>query len=285
MKNVISASRRTDIPAFYLSWFIDAVKSGKIKVRNPYNKKIHFDVKLDPASVEWIVFWSRNYASFLKHNHFFIDYNLFFHFTIVTHHPMMEQNYLQTEKALKQIEMLANIYGSDHIIWRYDPIVIWENNSTVETNFQRPHFEFLCSKMSEIGVKSCYFSFVSEYAKFKQRLKKISPKIKLLQQSESEKFNILQIINDISNKHKIQLYSCCNDRLTGNGILKGSCISGYLLNRLSDKNKISEAKTATRKDCGCTKSIDIGDYDMQPCYFGCIYCYANPVINQNNPEQ
>jgi len=40
MKTVISASRRTDIPAFYLNWFVDAIKQKSIQIQNPLYKKI-----------------------------------------------------------------------------------------------------------------------------------------------------------------------------------------------------------------------------------------------------
>lgn len=84
-------------------------------------------------------------------------------------------------------------------------------------------------------------------------------------------------MKEVAAKNKIQLYSCCNDNLLDEDIVKGSCISGQLLNELSGKKSVSEAKNPSREDCGCTKSVDIGNYDQQPCYFGCIYCYANPV--------
>ena len=74
----------------------------------------------------------------------------------------------------------------------------------------------------------------------------------------------------------IQLYCCCNDRFANKGVSKGSCINGHLLNQLSN-NSVTTAKSPTRKECGCTHSIDIGNYTQQPCYYGCIYCYANPV--------
>ena len=34
---IISVSRATDIPAFYSEWFIDRLKNGYIKWKNPFN--------------------------------------------------------------------------------------------------------------------------------------------------------------------------------------------------------------------------------------------------------
>ena len=83
MKNVISASRRTDIPAYYINWFMEKVREGEVIVQNPFYKKKYSRIDLRPDSVEWIVFWSRNYAKLLKYRSIFEQYRLFFHFTIL----------------------------------------------------------------------------------------------------------------------------------------------------------------------------------------------------------
>ncbi|HHJ52213.1 MAG TPA: DUF1848 family protein, partial [Caldithrix abyssi] len=79
-------------------------------------------------------------------------------------------------------------------------------------------------------------------------------------------------------RYGLNLYSCCNDRLLeAEGVRKGHCIDGGLLNRLRPEIRVGQAKAPTRRDCGCTASIDIGSYAQQPCPYGCIYCYANPL--------
>ncbi|MEJ2636797.1 MAG: DUF1848 family protein [Calditrichia bacterium] len=82
MKAVISASRRTDIPAFYLKWFMEQIGRGYIDIPNPFNRKQVKRTGLTPREVAWIVFWSRNYSVFLKNQDFFDYYRLIFHFTI-----------------------------------------------------------------------------------------------------------------------------------------------------------------------------------------------------------
>lgn len=46
---IISASRRTDIPAFYSEWFINRIKEEYLYVRNPMN--IHQIGKINLESV------------------------------------------------------------------------------------------------------------------------------------------------------------------------------------------------------------------------------------------
>ena len=114
MKLVISASRRTDIPAFYMDWMINAVRTGSVDVQNPFYKNSTYRVDLKPERVEWIVFWSRNYSNFLKHRNYFEAYKLFFHFTILSPHRYLEKNHLSSNRAIQQMERLVYLYGADH---------------------------------------------------------------------------------------------------------------------------------------------------------------------------
>lgn len=277
MKTVISASRRTDIPAFYLKWFIERIKEGNVDVENPFYRNNFYQVNLKPDSVEWIIFWSRNYAQFLKHYKFFEPYNLFFHFTIISHHPYLEKYNLDHKQALTQAQRLVSIYGAGRIIWRYDPIVIWKQGDVYVSNYNEKKFDHLCRELGQIGLKKCYFSIASPYAKFIKKFKSKYPRLNLLTKVSAHQDQVVLRMKAVSSDYGIKLYSCCNNHLVDGQILRGSCISGFLLNKLSGAKTVSVAKAPTRKDCGCTKSVDIGNYRQQPCYFGCIYCYANPV--------
>ena len=278
MKTVISASRRTDIPAYYLDWFMDVLRRGSVNVANPVFRHKTIQVDLSPETVEWIVFWSRNYAHFLKEYPFFDQFQLYFHFTILSHHPRLERTALPLTQALRQIEHLTKLYGPQRIIWRYDPIVIWIDNNELCSNFRQNEFADLCKNMSLSGIQRCYFSFAGIYRKYQRRIKKKYPTWQLNDaRIEAEKARILLNIKEISNKYAVKLYACCNDALINGDILKGRCISGPELNNLGSAHKVSEAKAPSRPECGCTRSIDIGDYLNHPCYGGCIYCYANPV--------
>lgn len=61
---VVSASRATDIPAFYADWFFDRLKKGYVKWRNPYSGK---DSYISFAKTRFIVFWSKNPAPLLAY--------------------------------------------------------------------------------------------------------------------------------------------------------------------------------------------------------------------------
>ncbi|MCD4693442.1 MAG: DUF1848 domain-containing protein [Calditrichales bacterium] len=277
MKTVISASRRTDIPAFYLNRFIDAVKKGSVEVCNPLYRKNKRLIQLTPDAVAWIVFWSRNFRHLLKQKDFFSDYQLYFHFTIIPQ-SKLEKSAVPLSESLKQMESLCRLYGAERIVWRYDPIVYWYENEVLTSNHDPAKFEFLCREISQLGVKRCYLSFAHPYTKFQNRFKKKFPNDRLLLLKPEMQLNTINEISTIAAHFDISIYSCCNDDLLKiSSIKKGRCIDGGLLNKLDLSQRVTEAKDPTRKDCGCTRSIDVGDYQAQPCFYGCIYCYANPV--------
>jgi hypothetical protein len=92
-KIVLSASRRTDVPAFYMDWFMRSIEQGFFEVTNPYNRRKSI-VAATPDKVHTIVFWSKNFARFLDHHYGdFLQrqgYHLFFNFTINSENPLLE---------------------------------------------------------------------------------------------------------------------------------------------------------------------------------------------------
>jgi hypothetical protein len=273
MKLVISASRRTDIPAFYLKWFMEHIEAGFIDVPNPLNRRQVKHVGLSPREVAWIVFWSRNYGIFIKNHDFFTYYDLFFHFTINPSHDLLEPDMIATDEALKQLEQLVKIYGSEPVIWRYDPLVYFSRNGRSETNHDIQTFRRLVRTVSLLGLRRCYVSIAFLYPKVLKRARSIEG-FQFVELEREKKLSVLQEMADLASLYGVQLYSCSNDALLAvEGLRKGQCINGSLLNRLGAQ-RVSQRQTPTRPDCGCTASVDIGDYLNTPCRYHCLYCYA-----------
>jgi len=279
MKTVISASRRTDIPAFYLKPFMESIRRGFIEVSNPFFPKQKRIVSLKREDAHWIVFWSRNYKHFLKDPEFFNDYQLFFHFTILPPSPL-EKITLPFPRTLRQMELLAQHYGGERIVWRYDPLCHWSQENEVFSNHDIRLFESLCKEISAFQVRRCYISFVHIYQKYKRRFTRTWPDKKTLELTLSGRLSLVTELKTIAESYGLGIYSCCNsDLLQVPGIQQGRCVDGNQLNALDPIQSVSRRKCPTRQGCGCTHSIDIGDYNHQPCFFGCMYCYANPIKN------
>ncbi len=54
---IVSASRSTDIPAFYADWFMERLRRGYVRWVNPFNQ---VPMLVSFAETRVIVFWSKN---------------------------------------------------------------------------------------------------------------------------------------------------------------------------------------------------------------------------------
>ena len=59
---IVSASRRTDVPAFFGGWFMKRLQEGYVMVRNPLNRSHVRRVELTPDQVDCIVLDKEPYA-------------------------------------------------------------------------------------------------------------------------------------------------------------------------------------------------------------------------------
>ncbi|MGL4206915.1 MAG: DUF1848 family protein, partial [Aeromonadaceae bacterium] len=89
---IISASRRTDIPAFYATWWMERVRAGFLLTRNPYNAQQIRRVSLLPADVDLVVFWTRQPQPLLRHLPELdeLGYRYYFHVTITGYPSWLE---------------------------------------------------------------------------------------------------------------------------------------------------------------------------------------------------
>ena len=277
MLEIISCSRRTDIPAFYYDWLQECLKNKYVMVKNPYNQSIYM-VNLSPERVHSICLWSKSFANVLKNPGHLSLYNLYFQFTITGYSKFLEPNVVDTEEALRQMEQLARNYSPKQINWRFDPIILsirGENEPTPD-NFARARlkvFEALCRDISSFGVNRCTISFLCLYKKVEQRMKE--SKFACLLPSQQQQMEFVSQLVEIADKYGVTIYTCTSPIIEGvPGVRKGHCIDGAYLEELFGK-RASHAKDAgQRKGCGCTRSRDIGAYSGQSCGHGCIYCYA-----------
>ncbi len=267
MSQVISVSRRTDIPAFYANWFINRLREGFAVVQQPYSRKF-IRVSLQREDVSAIVFWSKNYAPLLgKLNDIEgTSKNLFFHFTI-TAMQELESSVPDYRDAIRDYRFIAARYSSAQIIWRFDPVCITDRISfeMLEERFRT------CAQLLHGYARQCVISFVHPYKKVLANMKKYSVH-HLTEISNEQKKAYACRLASIATSCGIQVTACCNDYLLSHSVRKASCIDGRLLSRLFDK-PVDVRPASTRKECACTRSVDIGAYDT--CSHGCVYCYAN----------
>jgi hypothetical protein len=89
---IVSASRRTDIPALFSEWFYNRIKKGYVFVRNPYNPLQVGRVLLTPDKVDGFVFWTKNAAPMLERIYELDKFKYYFQYTITPYGREIEKN-------------------------------------------------------------------------------------------------------------------------------------------------------------------------------------------------
>jgi hypothetical protein len=264
---VISASRRTDIPAFYSDWFLHRLDEGFCDVLHPFTKK-WLRVSLRREDIGAIVFWSKNYAPLLPKLDKIeaVTKNLYFHFTI-TANADLELRVPDFRETIKDYIHITRRFSPDHIIWRFDPICI-----TDKLSFEKYGERFAaCAELLKGHASSCIISFAHPYRKMMNNLRKYTSHT-LVAISKKERKACADRLAKRADRYGIRLLACCNDHLLSDAVGKARCIDGARLSLLFG-TPLDTRSAASRKECGCTKSIDVGAYDT--CGHGCVYCYAN----------
>ena len=120
---IISASFRTDIPAYFGDWFAARRRAGFVDVRNPYNGRMA-RVDLSPEAVDGYVFWTRNPVPFWANLESLADDRVPFviQFTLTGYQSIIEPSGLPVARAIAVMQRLRDLYGPDALVWRYDPI-------------------------------------------------------------------------------------------------------------------------------------------------------------------
>lgn len=275
---VLSASRKTDVPAFFLPQLKAVLSQGYFYSVNEYSKERKF-IEIPKEKVHSISLWSKNYEKFLANPGILDNYNLYFQFTITGYTAFIERNVPDYSKAVKQMEMLANKYGADKINWRFDPIGFFPKEAKAKgvqklSDERLETFTVLCELISKTGVERCTISFMdTKYYKVQSRLDNLG--VEFYEPNDNEKYDLLNKMVGIANANNIQIYSCASPLIENvSGIKKSACIDGKVLQKLFGGNIETKKDAGQRPDCGCTKSIDIANYDMR-CGNNCVYCYAN----------
>jgi hypothetical protein len=282
---VISASRRTDIPAFYMPWFMDRIKSGFFEVVNPFNQQAR-EVPATPADVHTIVFWSKNFHLFLKENCGKklqkAGYNLFFNFTINSESPQLEPHVPPLDVRLDQLKQLCDQFGSREVNWRFDPICFFKTpDGIVQDNLS--DLGLIAEKAAELGIKRCITSFMDPYPKIEKRLATL-PGFSFSDPQLKTKKGIILKMEQTLTAAKINLKLCCEKEVldalpAGTSVTESSCIPNDLLVAHFGGTLSLKKDTGQRiqQGCGCKVSVDIGSYHLHPCYHNCLFCYANPA--------
>jgi hypothetical protein len=165
---IISASRRTDVPAFYSDWFMKRIDAGHCDVPNPFNPAQITRVSLKPEDVDVLVFWTRNASPLLRR----LDeldrkgYRYLFLYTVMDNPRPVDPRCPSPEQALATFKTLSDHMDPERVIWRYDPVVF--SNAT-NAEFHMKTYETLAKQLRGYTRRSI-MSVVNVYRKMRQRV-------------------------------------------------------------------------------------------------------------------
>lgn len=306
---IISASRSTDIPAFYAKWFFNRLAKGYCVWINPFNQQKTY-VSFSRCRV--IVFWTKNPEPILPYLHELDERGIHYYFQVTLNDYVgegFEPNVPSVEQRVGTFRKLSDMIGRERVIWRFDPLII--------TPAITPRT--LLSRIWKIGnmlkgyTDKLVFSFVDvrAYRKVQNNLVKetgcfTKDNVEDAEMNETQRKEIVEglvKLRDIWAEEgwKLTLATCAEDMELGDySIEHNRCIDGELMERvfgedkelvyylhtgkmpekdlfgvlppLPDKQRNMKDK-GQRKICGCMISKDIGMYNT--CRHFCVYCYAN----------
>jgi len=292
---IISASRSTDIPAFYADWFIRRIREGYVKWKNPFNG-VPLYVSFEKAKL--IVFWSKNPKPMVKHLDFLDEHikNYYFQYTLNDYdNEKLEPNVPNVQSRIETFLKLSERIGKSKVIWRFDPLILTDKIGVEE----------LLRKVENIGdqlknhTDKMVFSFadIKLYRKVQGNLLKSHINYQEFNDSTMTEFAIG--LQELNKKWTFEIGTCAERMpLEKYGITHNKCIDDDLMIKLFPQDKILMEflgakitppdmfnpefrieKTKNNKDkgqrefCGCIFSKDIGAYNT--CPHLCEYCYAN----------
>ena len=263
---IISASRRTDIPAFFVDWFFNRIKEEYLFVANPMNPQQISRINLSPEVVDCIVFWSKNPYKMIDRLNELSRYNYYFQFTITGYGQQLEPNVPAYHDAINIFSLLSESIGKDKVIWRYDPIIFTEN---FDIKYHANIFEIIAGHLYG-KTRRCVISFMDMYKKTARNMASVKP-----YDITTEQVTDLSVkLSEIALKYDLELTSCAEKiDLLPYGISHGKCIDDNLIEGIFGFSPDLKKDKTQRPECGCVESVDIGTYNT--CSHGCLYCYAN----------
>jgi len=265
---IISASRRTDIPAYYSEWFFNRLREGFVLVRNPRNFHSVSRIKLSPEVVDGIVLWSKNPAPMFDDLELLRDYAYYFQFSLTPYGRDIEPNLpSKNEELVSTFKRLSDLIGVDRVIWRYDPILV---NARYTVEYHIRAFSKIAEELRRF-TRRVTISFIdTKYRVIKHNIKELA----LLDFSVQTQTELARDLAEIAHAHGLTIDTCAEKLdLKQFGIGHASCVDDNLLEKLLGASLRVEKDKSQRVECACKTSIDIGMYNT--CRNGCRYCYAN----------
>lgn len=270
---IISASRRTDVPAFYSAWFMNRVREEFCLVPNPFNAKQISRLSLASEDVDAVVFWTKDFRPMLEHVGELEERKIRFYvqYTVTGYDRTLENHVPELEQRIDTFRATSQRLAPWRVVWRYDPLV---SSNRTDVPFHRETFRRLANALQG-HTERVVVSVVDIYKKTERQFRALEKEGFHFQREPLENAGFRQLLReltDIATQHGMEIYSCAEPKpLAELGIAPGRCIDSELIQRLGGIATIKKDK-GQRAACLCHQSRDIGVVDT--CLHGCRYCYS-----------
>ena len=271
---IVSASTRTDVPAFYGAWFRRRLAAGFAWATNPFGGR-PYRIGLGPGEVDGFVFWTRNVTRFgpaladvrARGLPFVVQY------TITGYDRALDRRTPPAARMAQAIGDLARAYGPDVVVWRYDPVV-WTD--VADARFHRANFRWL-ARLLMGAVNEVVLSAVHPYAKTRRNLDAASRRqgFRWRDPGDAEKRALLSELATDAVAHGMRPVLCAQPHLLAAPLADARCVDAARLSRVAaamGAPPVTAAAHGNREGCACHRSRDLGAYES--CPHGCVYCYA-----------
>lgn len=267
---IVSASYRTDIPAFYAEWFLRRLDAGYCRAANPYGGQI-YRVPLDRPAVDGFVFWTRNPGPFLGALEIVRarGYPFVVHYTVTGYPRALEASVPAPGAAVDRLRALAERYGRRAVVWRYDPILL---TSATGPDWHEANFARLAAAVAG-ATDEVVVSFAHIYRKTQANLARAACAHGFAWRDPdwSEKRALLARLVQIAADFGLLVSVCAQPDALCTGAEPARCIDAVRLSEVAGR-PVDAKPRGNRPGCACAASRDIGAYDT--CPHGCVYCYA-----------
>ena len=275
---IISASRATDIPAFYTDWFFRRLEKGYVRWRNPFSRQ---DRYVSFGNTRFIVFWSKNPAPLLPQLSRLKERGIgcYIQYTLNDYEAEgLEPNVPPLTQRIDIFRRMVDALGPGAVVWRFDPLLLTD----------QINIDTLLEKIAHIAdalvgyTEKLVFSFadIESYKKVSRNLRHSGINYREWDEATMRELaSRLLMLNRDSWNFRL---ATCAERidLSKYDIGHNRCIDPELISRLAPDDSVlqnflynARCDSGQRKACGCILSKDIGAYNT--CPHGCLYCYAN----------
>lgn len=274
---ILSASRRTDIPAWHVDWLLDGLRRGWVETPNPFRPTQVSRISLEPDDVDAIFFWTRDIRPLLPHleDPELAALRSVFLYTITGYGPILEPGIPTPESAIAALRDLASRVGPRRVVWRYDPVIL--GAGVLSADGHRARFRGLADRLAG-STHRVVLSLVDWYRKTTRAMEphlsgRTPPTVHELDADAPAVVDLISDLRDIAERRGIEAVGCCEPGWRDRALLPpGACIDGALLTELWGLSPPRRRDAGQRAECRCVPSRDIGRYDT--CRGGCRYCYA-----------